>query len=644
MNSNRRSPLPLLAFALLCATFQTRAEIPSPEKLLPDNTAVMVTTPDFGKLREIFKASPQYQLWNDPAMKPFREKFFSKWNEEFRKPLERELEINSDDYISLPQGQVTFALIPNGLSESQDDPMSMLLLIDTRDQTNQLKANLANLRKKWRDAGKPIRTETIRGFEFTVVSVTTNDIPVTFQKFFPPAPLVQELGAEPESKKTIRKELVIGQAESLLIIGNSSSVIEKVVARMTGSSVPVLGEMASYDSNHQALFRKAPVYGWMNVKSFFQTKTLSESEKNEPEAPDPMGNPTVEKLIAATGLTSLKTIAFNLETSSEGSLFKIFFSAPEPRRGFFNLFSSDSKDTRPPSFVPADVVEFQRWRIDLQKAWNILGKLLGDIYPQWKGGLDLLLEAASNSAKEKDPGFDLKKYLVGNLGDDVIRYEKPARPGTRGQTGSPEGIFLLGSPNPNQLAAALKNFLVFLNQGAVPTEREFLGRKIFSLPMPNLGLPGTGGDKPGPPRTLSCAASGGYVAISTDVAMLEEYMRSSESQARTLGETPGLMEAAQKVLGPGTVLFGYQNQVESARTEFELLKKEGASITNMMTMLPGVFGLPSPQNAIKQLTDYSLLPPFDGLAKYFHFTVYGVGASVDGVTFKWFAPIPPKLP
>src|SRR4051812_26176632 len=142
MNSSHRSPLRLLALVVLCAIFQVSAEIPSAEKLLPDNTVVMVTTPDFGKLRQVFKASPQYQLWNDPAMKPFREKFFSKWNEEFRKPLERELEINFDDYSSLAQGQMTFALIANGHAESQEDPMAMLLLIDTREQTNQLKTNL----------------------------------------------------------------------------------------------------------------------------------------------------------------------------------------------------------------------------------------------------------------------------------------------------------------------------------------------------------------------------------------------------------------------------------------------------------------------------------------------------------------------
>src|SRR6185295_2589181 len=132
------------------------------------------------------------------------------------------------------------ALVPNGSAERQDHPLAMLLLVDTRGQSNQLKSNLAGLRQKWLDAGKSIRTETFRGFEFSVVPVSTNDIPRTFQKFFPAAPQVQELGSEGEVKKVVHHELVIGQAESLLIVGTSVSVVEKIVARLTGASVPVL--------------------------------------------------------------------------------------------------------------------------------------------------------------------------------------------------------------------------------------------------------------------------------------------------------------------------------------------------------------------------------------------------------------------
>src|SRR5436190_1091609 len=168
----------------LVATFvwagvQSNAAIPSAEKLLPDDTLMMVTAPDFAKMHGIFKASPQSRLWNDPAMRSFKEKFVTRWTEEFLKPLERELKLHFDDYTSLPDGQLTFALTRNASAENENRPMGKLLLIETRDKSNQLKTNLAALRNQWVDAGKSIRTEKIRDFEFSVVAVSSNDMPRT---------------------------------------------------------------------------------------------------------------------------------------------------------------------------------------------------------------------------------------------------------------------------------------------------------------------------------------------------------------------------------------------------------------------------------------------------------------------------------
>jgi len=50
-----------------------------------------------------------------------------------------------------------------------------------------------------------------------------------------------------------------------------------------------------------------------------------------------------------------------------------------------------------------------------------------------------------------------------------------------------------------------------------------------------------------------------------------------------------------------------------------------------------------PEKNFKEWMDLSLLPAYSKVAKYFHFTVYGASANVDGLTFKVFAPIPPAL-
>lgn len=617
------------------------AAVPPPEKLLSDDTLLVVTAPDFSKLRETFKSSPQSQLWNDPSLKAFREHLMEKWNEELVKPLERELDVRLDDYTSLPQGQVTFALTQ---IRGKEEELGILFLVDTKSKSGQLKTNLTNLRKKWVDSGKTLRTEKIRDFEFSIVSLSSNDVPATLKEFFPQRTEVHELGEEENKGASSKSELVIGQADSLLIIGDSTKAVEKVAIRMTGGSMPALGDLAAYNANHQAFFRDAPLYAWLNLKAVIDMLAKSGSEKKESDAaPDPFGTPRMDKMLAAFGVTGLRTGAFTAQSSPDGTLLQFFVGVPEAnRQGLFKIIAGEAKESSPPAFVPADAVKFQRWRLDGQKLWATIEKTLKDISPQWLNSLNMALEVANTNAKEKDPGFDVRKTLIGNLGDDIVTYEKAAK-GSDPKSGP--SIFLIGSPKPEDLAAALKSIFNLLSPTASATEREFLGRKIFSMPAPSLPLPMMGAAKPSAPKTLSYAASGGYVAMSTDASILEEFLRSSESQNKTLRETSGLKEASGKVTSPGTGLFGYENHSETMRTVFESLRKgnNSAASPGAPNPITGALGIGSPDKTIKEWMDFSLLPPYEKIAKYFYFTVYSGGASVDGLTFKMFAPVPPAL-
>jgi hypothetical protein len=637
------------AFAVLFAALwgfalNSAAAIPAPEKLLPDDTLIMLTAPDFAAAREVWKSSPQTRLWSDVAMKPFKEKFLDRWREEFVQPLERDLGVRFDDYSSLPQGQLTFALTQNGWQGSRGPLPAMLLLLDTRDKKEQLKKDLADLRKKWVDAGKTIRTEKIRSVEFSIVPLSSNDVPKTLRKMFPQ--FESEAQPDENGKEPPKSELVVGQFESLLIVGNSTKAVEKVMVHLTGGAMPALGELAAYEASRLALFRDAPFYGWINMKSCIDLLNRKSSEKDGADTPDPLEMMKPQNIIKATGLSGLNTLAFNVRNSNEGSVVHVFVGVPEAgRQGLFKVFPGEGKESSPPPFVPADVMKFQRWRIDGQKAWATLQNVVNDINPQLLSGLNFLLETANTAAKEKDPDFDIKKNLFGNLGDDIISYQKAPRGNAPAELSSAPSLFLIGSPKPEQLAAALKSVGVLWNpQGGTPEEREFLGRKIFSMPLPGMPVPMADPTKSAP-HTLSYAASAGYIALSTDASILEEYLRSSESPQRALREAPGLIEAAAKVGGMRTGWFGYENQADTSRVLFEMLRRSSTTPTTGTNAagFDGSAGFPTPGYNFRDWMDFSLLPPFEKVARYFYFTVYTASANADGLTFKWFAPVPPSL-
>lgn len=620
----------LLLFSLV--SFPLWAAVLPAEKLLPHDTLFLLTTPDAIKLRGIFTNSPQMQMWRDAAMKPFRDNFMKKFSADMIEPLEKELGIKFADYKDLAQGQFTFAIVQNGWQGKPDEKLAMVLLLDTKDKKDVLKTNLSKLQKKWVDSGKEMKTEKIRDVEFTTILTSEAEMNKTLENLTPgnSDEKVPEYDEKPNTNKI---EILIGQADSLLIVGNVKAVIEKILAKQAGGLSPSIAEDGVYEANHNMLFRDAHASAWLNLKPILE---VVKSTNAVPE----MAGLATGKAFTALGLNGLTSVAAAYKDSPDGSVMNVFLGAPEAtRQGIVKMMVAEAKDSAPPSFVPAETVKFSRWRIDLQKALNGLESMMTSISPAYAGVFKLIFESAG---KDQDPSFDLRKELIGNLGNDLITYGKKPRGATVAELESPPSIYLLSSPNAEKLAHALKIGMSSLSlDPSLFKDREFLGRKIYSVSAPP---PPGGAPSAAPPKSLHFAASGGYVGLSTDVSILEEYIRSSETKPKPLSESPGMAEASQRIGGTSTGLFAYENQAEIVRVAFEGLKKDPSQLSALFGV--GAVGqnlTPGDQKKQKEWVDASLLPSFDAVAKYFYFTVYTGTVDANGFMFKIFAPTPPAL-
>ena len=620
----------ILTAVLLCSSRLTAA-VPTPDKLLPSEAFVVITVPDWAAAQK--NGAPIVQLWNDPALKPFKDKFSKKWTSDVVEPFEREFGIKFGDYSGLAQGQLTLALL-----EPSDDPdrADYLFLMDSGDKADALKNNLANLKKSWVGKGKQIKTDKIRDAEFTTFIFQSDEFSKTVDQVFPDPEEGFEKPQEPKPKKPARKvELLVGQSGSLLVVSESRKTIEKVLARLGGANVPGLSEQANFSNHYGPLFRTADVYGWLNFKTLLNVFT-KKSKEGEEKSKSPFDVTTILK---GLGLHSVQSMAFSAQNASDGATANFVLSVPESgRQGLFKILSFPPKEAVPPPFVPADATKFNRWRLDMPQAWASLEKMLAEVQPQLAGMVKLVMDTAG---KDKDPNFDLRKNLIENLGDDIINYSKAARNPTLADLNSPPSITLIGSPRPEPLAASLKALASpLLPPQAKMKEREFLGRKIYTV-----NLPSQGGQRGAPKveRSISFAATGAYVAISTDTPLLEEFLRGN--QEKQLREFSGLASAADKVGGMGTGLFGFENQKETQRVVFETLRKESGSLGNLLSASPlgGRLGMGEDQNKFKEWVDFSLLPPFEKISKYFHIAVFSGSVKADGFHFKVYNPTPPGM-
>jgi len=628
--SKRFGLLFLVAFSCL---LPAQAAIPPAEELLPADTLLVFTVPDCAALEGAAHQSPQWLFWNDPAMRPFHDKFISKWNEAFVRPIESDLGVKLADFSDLTRGQLTFAVTRKGWDGAEGEP-GLLLLLDAKDKSGLLKTNLAALQKKWRETGKPIRTEVIRGISFSVVQVSSNDVPSAISKLFPRRPPVRELGREPQPEKP--GELVIGQYESLLIAGNSIETVGPVVAHLTGSGMPSLNDNATFAADKLSRFHDAPLYfGWFNAKTFFNILDSVPAQPPNPQAPNVFPEPEWPRLLQVSGLDGVNSISLAYRQTSEGALVDFYVATQTSTRdGIVKLLTPEPKDAAPPAFVPDDAVRFWRVRLDGQHGWDELKQMADEISPGVLKGLDAMLDAANASARQNNPGFDVRKYLFENLGDDFIRYQRPSSRTDPDPAGGPS-LFLVAVHDGDRAVGAIQAIMAFAaRSGQKPPEpRNFQGHKIFTFPQP---APRNVRPAPGTQSFIYCAASEGYVALSADVSTLEEHLRAAGNPPKPLNGTPGLLEAAQRVGGAGNGWFGYQNQRETMRPLFTTLKKAAAGNSHPILV-------PTMPRAVNDWMDFSLLPDYDRVSKYFYFSVFAGGATTDGIAWKFFTPRPPRL-
>ena len=393
----------------------------------------------------------------------------------------------------------------------------------------------------------------IRDKDFTTLYMSSDNL--SLSKIFPAAKPA-EPPAEDAKPPASKFEISVGLSDSLLVVSDSTEAIDKILGRVARGMAPALEESAVFQADYGARLRESPIYFWLNTKSLMDFFVKAPAAKAPADAPDEAATAAtgLESFFSATGLRNLTSASLSYKRYPEGDCTLFFLGVPEGKRpALLNIFAAEAKDSAPPSFVPADVTKFWRWRLNVARSWNALESMLKGVVPaQYMVYLNTMFMAG----KDKDEHYDLKSELLNNLGDNMISYVKAPKASPMADLRSPPTLFLLASPNPDKLAAASKVLLGVFTLGAPITDREFLGRTIHTMTPPSLTTNA-------PPSGLSFSASGGYVAFSSDPATLENTLR-RDTKSKALADLPDLTDAAQKVGGTRTGLFASKREPNHA--------------------------------------------------------------------------------
>jgi hypothetical protein len=605
--------------------FEVSAAVLPPEQVLPPDTLAVLAVPDYAATKVALSNEPMAQLWSDPALQPFRAKLSAKLKQELVGPLEETLRLRLAEEEPLFRGALAAAVVRNGWEGRGDRRPAWLLLADTRDQSAQLGLRLVAWRKRWADAGRTLASEKIADCEFSQVPIATNLLASVL-------PLPGAVSTNQAS--TNSTALWVGQSASWLLVGNNRQVLEGVIRRQTGGTGPALRDQADFAADLTRALNGTSAYGWIHVRPLVEILQRLAQEREAAQGTTAILQPA--KLLAISGLADLKTVAFGLRSSPDGSLAEVRLGLPAAERaGLFRLLSPEPKDAGPPAFVSAEVTRFQRLRLDLPTAWTNLENMVFALLPPARGVMEFMVQ---NLGKDKDPQYNLRAELIGNLGDDVLFVEHRPRTNSLAGLSSPPSLMLIGTRSPDRLVTAVKTITALLPAPMNDVqERDLAGIKVYGLPLPT--APQADG-RPGAPREFAFAATNGYLALTTENHLLEAFVREASGATNALRDQPDLTQAAQKVGGFNTGWFGYEHDRETMGALLEALKTDAPAINQMFAMFP--LGAAS-EDDLAEWLDFSLLPPFEKIARYFHFSVYGAAAQPDGMNFRMFSPTPPEL-
>lgn len=616
-----------LLLLLLALAVPLRAATPPLEKLLPADTLGFVSAPSWDAAAAAFTQNTVGLLWADPAIRPFREKFQTRFKADFLDPLEKDLAFNATNFANLLQGQVTYAFTPSSGDGPPGGKSGFLFFADIGTNSALLATNLADWRKKWTDAGKQSKSAKIRDLDFSTLFVSPAAVNRLLDKILPTAEAPKPEGASTNAEWTV------GQSGSLFIVSDSPRDIEKLLILQTGGTLPALADQAAYAAD-AGQFRDGQLCAWLNLKAMFER--LAKESAGSDAAPDQSAVP-MARLLGALGLADAQSVAASAQQSPAGTLVSLRVRLPDTaRKGLFRVLSLEAKDCAPPSFVPADTVKFTRLRLDLPKAWENLEATLAEVSPQSANAIRFII---ANAGKREDPNFDLRASLFARLSDDLILCEKFPRSSSAKDTESPPSLWLVGARNPELAAAAIKAIATLPPpEVAKYKERDFLGRKLYSFNWPSSEGEGAASVTP-----VHYAANGSYVAISTEPALVEELLRSSSSTSAALRDRAGLAEAAQQVGGTSAGYFATANDAESARAYFAAARKDtfNAAALLAQSTLGSRLGMGREGGGLLGFCEFSTLPPYERVARYFHFDVSAITVNAEGYTYRLFMPAPP---
>lgn len=395
--------------------------IPGAPHLLPDGVYVYARLDNADELRDGLAKSSIGKMLNDPELKPFASDIYSTAKNLFEQ-ISDEVGVSLDELLSIPSGQIAFALAPGNppdadrekeQAEDDDDDSDRavrrrlarklrdensfagIFIIDAGDNVDKLQAIIDRLE---------LRMTTDDGY----VRRNTKVGKTTIVRLLPP--------------RSGRPEVEYFEREGTIVFGIGHKIAQDVLDRWRGKNDdPTFADSSNFSSvmarcvgaestRPQLTFYVDPYH--IAEKMVIRSGSFTAG----------MFWPMVENL----GLSRIRGLGASSFAGGEifEDIIHVHLLIDPPRDGLLGVLRPETGDTTPPDWTPEDVTSYTTVNWDHSKTYENVGKIIDTFQ-----GADSLVRFAETPFT-KSTGLDIKKDILENLTGRLVRavwMEPPAR-------------------------------------------------------------------------------------------------------------------------------------------------------------------------------------------------------------------------
>jgi hypothetical protein len=604
--------LPCFLALVFTPAFAEAATLPKTARLVPPETIFLVDIDDFNELRTHFEKTNLYKLYKDPAMVPFIDDVKTKWRERRNKRADDKLPGILRELDVWPQGRIAIAVVLSEQTKDANDP-PILFISQWGEGIGKVRETVDKNVEEAIEDGARRQAEDYRGVNITTMTGKSS------------------------------KALSYCYIDDCLIGSVSPDILKFTIAQIKGAGSPTLVDDDDYNATLRAL--GSPGAGqadfYVNIKQIINM-TLAEDTDGE-----------AKTIINNMGLNNVTSLGGTIDlTGGPGNSFlgKALLKIDGDKKGLCKMLELESAGLRIPRFIPASSSSVSVINLNIKKAFDELGNILGNFSPQMAAMLYMPLVP---SRSQGEPPLILKTGVIDHLGSQIVIAQSMKKPSpdvsnagsTEGQTAATaQSLVAIEIDNRNALEKSLSLLHSTLIAPNNPdARRELLGHTIYSIDLsrfvPFLAAGARGPNAPEMPPS-------GFTVTDTHLVFASEAV--VERTIRALGGGAESMDSAQwfakaKANIPSTV--GLAGLEDSAATGEQLWaamresKKEdkgrnshnelGVSMSSG-SLLPQVMFSP----AGSEFFDLSLLPEFDAVRQYFGVSAFYGISRTDGFFFE----------